>query len=112
METVIENDDHRTPLMVREILRHNPQQAIGRTLVPPGSRPKESKNCPFVRFVRCSRFLLDPTNLVGSSKQLEDWLVKAGFIKDDGPHNYDVETSQIQVGTAAEEGTSITISYR
>ena len=107
-----ENSDSRTPLMVRRILEYNSQQAIGRTLVAPGSRPKESVNRPFVRIVRCARRLLDPTNLVGSVKVCEDFLVKAEFIEDDGPEDYELEVSQIQVGTAAEEGTSITISYR
>lgn len=111
---LIEYDDGKTPLMVAQILRDNPEQAIGRTLVAAGSRPKESTNGAFVRFVRCARRLLDPTNCVGSSKPLEDWLVKGGVIEDDGPEDYSVDTSQIQVGTAQEEGTSltITISYR
>ena len=102
----------RTPVVVAKILGHNPQQAIGRTLVLPGSRPQESKNRPFVRIVRCARILLDPTNLVGSCKAIEDRLVEAELIEDDGPQDYDLEVSQIQVGTSSEEGTSITISYR
>jgi hypothetical protein len=98
--------------MVAQILRHNPQQAIGRTLVPAGTGPEQSADRPFVRIVRCATVLHDPDNLVGSAKAILDRIVESGAIPGDGPKDIDLEVSQIHVGTAEEEGTSITISYR
>lgn len=111
MSEIIENEDRRTPPMVARILRDEPQQAGRRTLGRSGQGKETRSNRPFVRIVRCSRYLLDSNNLDDSCKATLDRIVEAGLIPDDGPEDIDLDVSQIQVGTEAEVGTSITISY-
>ncbi len=99
--------------MVARILRQEPERASGSALGFSGQRAQASERRPIVRIVRCSRVLLDPGNVGGSNKILLDRLVEAGLIPGDEEKDIILDDRhQIQVGTAAEEGTSVTISYR
>lgn len=102
----------RTPNLVAEILRKFPQQIDGSTLGHRGQSEEGSEKRPIVRIVRCSLRLLDPGNVGASNKIILDRLVEAGLIPGDEEKDIILDDRhQIQVGTAAEVGTSVTIRY-
>jgi hypothetical protein len=61
-----------------------------------------------VRFIRCSRGTLDPDNLAGSFKALQDQLRDSGLINDDDPDSIQAFYKQLRV-RKPQEGTLVQI---
>jgi hypothetical protein len=101
----------RTPAVVAKVLGTIAEPTFGRALGSGAKGKGQSENRPVVRIVRCARFLLDPDNLVASSKFIIDRLVESGAIPGDTEADIRLEVSQIQVTAPKEVGTSVRVFY-
>jgi hypothetical protein len=65
-----------------------------------------------LRITRISCQPLDADNFAGGCKFLIDAIRRRGLIPDDDPQSVEISFRQIKAKTKAEEGTSITITFR